>query len=83
MNGTANYATCDESCSEHEDKHVHFNCTACLNVYYLDELYVPKLSMPQGFTTANVTLIVYGICEKCNKKVEEFIKKQSLIVAKN
>jgi Fur family ferric uptake transcriptional regulator len=76
LNGTANYATCDESCSEHEhdDKHVHFNCTACLNVYCLDELHVPKLSMPKGFSTANVTLIVYGICEKCNKKAEEFIK---------
>ncbi|MEJ7558144.1 MAG: transcriptional repressor [Pedobacter sp.] len=76
MNGTANYATCDKSCSEqkHDDKHVHFNCTVCLNVYCLDELHLPKLSMPAGFTTANVTLIVYGICDKCNKKAEEYIK---------
>jgi Fur family ferric uptake transcriptional regulator len=73
LNGTANYAACDESCTEHEhdDKHVHFNCTSCLNVYCLDELHVPSLSMPKGFTAANVALIVYGICDKCNQNAVE------------
>lgn len=76
MNGTANYAACDTSCSEHNhnDRHVHFNCTVCLNVYCLDELHLPKLSMPQGFTMATATLIVYGVCEKCNEKAEELIR---------
>lgn len=76
LNGTANYATCDESCTEHEhnDKHVHFNCTVCFNVYCLDELRVPTLSMPDGFTAAKVNLIVYGICDSCNKRAREVIE---------
>jgi Fur family ferric uptake transcriptional regulator len=70
FNGTANYATCDDSCTEHEhdDKHVHFNCTVCLNVYCLDALHIPKLTMPQGFTASNINLIVYGICDRCNNQ---------------
>ncbi|WP_207425730.1 Fur family transcriptional regulator [Pedobacter sp. SYSU D00535] len=70
LNGTANYATCDESCTEHahDDRHVHFNCTHCLHVYCLDSLHIPALTMPAGFTASQMNLIVYGICEECNEK---------------
>jgi Fur family transcriptional regulator, ferric uptake regulator len=70
LNGTANYATCEDSCTEHQhqDKHVHFNCTACLNVYCLDALHIPALKMPEGFTATNINLTVYGVCDKCNNR---------------
>lgn len=76
LNGTSNYALSSSSKSNNQlhDEHVHFNCTVCLNVYCLDQLHVPKLSMPQGFSSQNVNVIVYGICYSCNKKAEEFIK---------
>ena len=67
MNGTANYAICNSSCSEnhHHDEHVHFNCTNCHKIYCL-EIEVPRIKMPKGFTAKTVSSTAYGICEKCN-----------------
>ncbi|HEY0056223.1 MAG TPA: transcriptional repressor [Pedobacter sp.] len=69
LNGTANYATCDDSCTEHkhDDKHVHFNCSTCSNVYCLD-INIAPITMPKGFVANEVNLIVYGVCDACNKK---------------
>lgn len=76
LNGTANYALCDTSCNEHEhnDEHVHFNCTSCLNVYCLEALQIPHLVMPIDFVPNAVNFIVYGICAKCTEKAREYIK---------
>jgi Fur family ferric uptake transcriptional regulator len=67
MNGTANYAICSASCTEHHhhDEHVHFNCTNCFKIYCL-EVNVPRIKMPQGFTATTVTSTAFGVCEKCN-----------------
>ncbi|MET3114165.1 Fur family ferric uptake transcriptional regulator [Pedobacter sp. CG_S7] len=76
LNGTANYALCSSSCSEdtHNDEHVHFNCTTCLNMYCLEALQIPHLVMPVNYVPHNVNFIVYGVCEKCTLKVNEYIK---------
>ncbi len=68
LSGTANYALCSSSCNDHEhhDDHVHFNCTNCLNVYCLDSLSIPSINLPSGYTSKSITLMVYGLCEKCN-----------------
>jgi Fur family ferric uptake transcriptional regulator len=68
MNGTANYAVCNNACTEHHhhDEHVHFNCTNCLKIYCL-EVNVPRVKMPEGFIANTVNSIAYGICKKCNK----------------
>jgi len=80
LNGTANYATCSTSCTEHghNDEHVHFNCTVCFHVYCLDNFQLPKIIMPSGFTAGSVNLIVYGICESCNTKAAKFIVEKSI-----
>ncbi len=80
LHGTANYATCSTNCTEHghNDEHVHFNCTVCFHVYCLDTFHLPKINLPSGFTSGSVNLIVYGICESCNKKAEEFIGRKSV-----
>ncbi|WP_207424843.1 Fur family transcriptional regulator [Desertivirga brevis] len=76
MNGTAVYATCKESCTEHEhkDEHVHFNCTVCYKVYCLEDFKLPEINMPEGFNPSSVNLVVYGICESCNRKATEYLK---------
>lgn len=68
MNGTANYAICSSSCSEHHhhDEHLHFNCTNCLKIYCL-EVNIPKVNMPDGFTATTFNTTAYGICKKCNQ----------------
>ena len=66
--GTANYAICSNSCSEHNhhDEHVHFNCNNCLRVYCLDEVKIPSLKIEKGFKIEDMNLIVSGICKECN-----------------
>lgn len=70
LNGTANYAVCSSSCTEHQhhDQHVHFNCRLCLQIYCLDSVHVPQLQLPSGFTPDTVNHIVYGTCPGCNEK---------------
>ena len=68
LNGTARFAICRSGCSEyaHNDEHVHFNCTACKNVFCLDDIAVYTPSLPTGFTFQSVKLTVEGICKNCS-----------------
>ncbi|MBK0379131.1 Fur family transcriptional regulator [Mucilaginibacter segetis] len=70
LNGTANYAVCSSGCQEnhHHDEHLHFNCTRCKNVYCINDLYLPGLTLPEGFKAESFTLYANGICPKCEKK---------------
>jgi len=67
--GTANYAICSNSCTEHHhhDEHVHFNCNNCLRVYCLDDIKIPPIKIDEGFKIADMNLIVSGICKECNQ----------------
>jgi Fur family ferric uptake transcriptional regulator len=70
LNGTANYALCSSSCDEghHHDEHLHFNCTQCKNVYCLNDLNLPAITLPTGFEPQGFTLYATGLCPKCSKK---------------
>ena len=67
LNGTANYAMCSSGCAEHQhnDEHLHFNCTFCKSVYCLDELHLPEIKLPKGFQPETFTLYATGLCPKC------------------
>ncbi len=69
MNGTSNYALCSPLCNseKHTDEHVHFNCTNCLNIYCMDDIQIPKVSVPKGFNATSRNLIIYGTCDQCCK----------------
>ena len=70
LNGTANYAVCHSDCqaNHHHDEHLHFNCIACENVYCLNELNMPKLTLPAGFEVQGFSLYASGLCPKCSKR---------------
>jgi len=69
-NGTATYALCAGSCTEHQhhDEHLHFNCTVCNQVYCLNDIHFPEIKLPTGFKSNFTTLIAAGICNRCNKE---------------
>jgi Fur family ferric uptake transcriptional regulator len=68
LNGTANYALCSSNCEEHnhQDEHLHFNCTACKNVYCMDDLNLPQITLPKGFKLEGFSFSATGLCPKCN-----------------
>jgi len=67
LHGTATYALCSTACKthEHHDEHAHFTCSSCNSIYCLQEIKMPKINTPLGFTINQVTINAIGICNKC------------------
>lgn len=64
------YALCKDDCVEghHHDNHVHFVCQQCGNTVCLDGVTIPSITLPEGFSSSQVEMVVSGICRKCAKK---------------
>lgn len=71
-NGTANYAVCHSSCTEHQhrDEHLHFNCSICKNVYCLNDVHIPTFNLPSGFEASTINLVASGVCPNCKAQSE-------------
>ena len=70
LNGTATYAMCYSNCTEnhHHDQHVHFICSICNNVYCLNEVSLPKLTLPPHFALHSLAINAVGLCGNCQKE---------------
>lgn len=67
LNGTATYALCAQGCDEvaHDDRHAHFICSSCNNILCLDEVILPQINVPKGYTIQQTEVTVIGLCAKC------------------
>ena len=65
--GSATYGLCHDTCNpqEHKHDHVHFKCNKCGKVECLEDLIVPKIKVPTGYSPYTVNMIVDGICGNC------------------
>ena len=61
------YALCKDRCEEghHHDNHVHFVCGHCHKTICLDDVHVPDVKLPKGFTPLEASMVVNGICDEC------------------
>lgn len=70
--GAQRFAYCNHAHHEHEgehvDTHVHFNCTQCSRTLCLDDITIPSVSLPKGFTQNDSVYLVKGTCNLCSKK---------------
>lgn len=68
--GLTKYALCSGHCTEHHhaDEHVHFKCIKCENTICIDTISVPAITLPDGFTYLDASLLVRGICKICQAK---------------
>lgn len=66
--GTTRYALCHGTCEHdhHEDHHAHFNCTDCGKTFCLDEVDVPSVALPSGYSQESAHLVIKGTCELCS-----------------
>lgn len=66
--GTMRYALCSDDCDSHghDDDHIHFKCNNCGQTQCLDEMPMPKVKLPDGYTLSEVNFLVQGVCNKCN-----------------
>ncbi len=66
--GSMKYALCKETCQcNPEDLHIHFLCSVCGKTYCLDDIAVPQVQLPKGFSLESLNLIVKGKCANCRK----------------
>ena len=61
------YALCRDNCSagHHHDHHIHFVCEQCGHTICLDEVTVPSIKLPKGYTGNRMEMVVNGICKNC------------------
>lgn len=61
------YALCKQDCEEghHHDNHVHFVCNQCAKTFCLDDVVVPEVKLPKGFSPVEASMIVSGVCMDC------------------
>ncbi|TMI82843.1 MAG: transcriptional repressor [Bacteroidetes bacterium] len=64
------YALCKDNCTEghHHDNHIHFICMQCGSTLCLEEVLVPEVRLPKGFTSSEIEVVIKGICKECNNK---------------
>jgi len=63
------YALCKDNCTEghHHDNHIHFICDQCGATLCLEDLAVPEIKLPKGFSLNEVEVVVKGICKNCKQ----------------
>ncbi len=61
------YALCSDSCSHdyHNDQHIHFECTNCRQTTCIENVPLPKLTLPKEYLVQNLELTVSGLCKDC------------------
>ncbi|HTQ27962.1 MAG TPA: transcriptional repressor [Puia sp.] len=62
------YALCKEDCSggHHHDDHVHFICQSCGQTACLEDVVIPAVKLPRGFTISRIEMVVSGTCRDCS-----------------
>lgn len=65
--GAPKYALCADDCvaGHHHDLHVHFFCNACRETSCLPKSKIPQVTLPEGFASEEINLMVKGTCNKC------------------
>lgn len=49
------------------DQHVHFYCERCKETYCFEDVSVPLVNIPEGFSPHVINYMIKGICPKCSK----------------
>ena len=66
--GTTKYAPCSDcTLEEHHHEHIHFKCNKCGNTVCIEDIHIPKITLPQGFMIEERNILISGICNVCNK----------------
>ena len=62
------YELCHSS-KEHNisDQHIHFYCERCHKTFCFEDIPVPQLEIPSGFSPHAINYLIKGICPDCDK----------------
>lgn len=66
--GSMKYEVCHSP--EHQegsDMHVHFHCEKCGATICFNELRIPQVVLPEGFTVHETSYLISGVCDNCKE----------------
>jgi Fur family ferric uptake transcriptional regulator len=66
--GTVKYALCKQEChnADHNHDHVHFKCIKCEQTNCMDEIKIPQIILPTGYSFLESDLLIRGVCKTCS-----------------
>ncbi|MBQ7989045.1 MAG: transcriptional repressor [Bacteroidaceae bacterium] len=67
--GTLLYELCrgEDECTP-EDHHPHFYCERCQRTFCLDDVHIPQVPLPEGFTPLSINYMIHGLCPDCLRR---------------
>ncbi len=67
------YALCKDECTEghHQDDHIHFVCNECGSTVCLENVTIPSVKLPKGFTSTQIDVVVSGVCKECKDECKK------------
>lgn len=66
-----------ELCQSHshetdDDQHAHFHCEVCHRTFCLQEIPVPEVALPEGYTATSASYLIKGICPDCARTLRPY-----------
>ena len=69
--GALKYAVCSDDCDcSVSDLHSHFYCERCHRTFCFENIHVPVVNLPDGFTVSSVNYVLKGVCRACAARRE-------------
>jgi Fur family transcriptional regulator, ferric uptake regulator len=66
--GSIKYSICKRGCDcSVMASHVHFSCTNCNKTYCLENIAIPKVTLPGGFEYESANFVFKGLCPDCSR----------------
>ncbi len=65
--GSLKYAACSNDCNcEAHDLHTHFYCESCHRTFCFKTIHIPRVTLPEGFSTRSINYVIKGLCSDCS-----------------
>ena len=66
--GSVKYEVCkSHGMDSDNDRHIHFRCEKCGVTRCFNQISIPEVSLPEGFTVKEVSFVITGICSNCSR----------------
>ncbi len=57
---------CDGEC-DLADNHLHFYCEHCQKSFCLNDVHLPEVPVPEGYSVHSISFVVKGCCPQCQQ----------------
>ncbi len=67
--GVLHYELCgSHGACNHNDHHLHFYCESCQQSFCLEDIPLPSVQLPEGYSPHSVSFVIKGECPDCRRK---------------